>query len=546
MRSTLRRNADRVIPLALLGLAAIFLAAFYIDYTRRIDIGDREVVGYITYKYNRVERRLEDHVVWSSLYSNSPLANRDTIRSESYAEAKIHLADGTVINLDENSMIYLDISEETARIDFRSGTIQINQGSGASAVEVVSGDRTIRAEDSDFTVGARGNDLSVTVGRGQASVNSAGGGAAVVGRDQRAEIGEGGAVDVRDLSIRLSAPDNLSVMPVEGGQSSVRFTWSFLRPVREARLEISRFSNFSRVERSAPAGGSSATMSLSAGSWYWRVRGRAANGAAEISETRKIALVASERVLLFSPANGEEISFVREAPLVQFGWSEHAFAREYILEVSRNPRFTGEVRRERARNNSAGLDGLAPGRYFWRVRTEPSVDTIQPSVSPALSFSIVKLDDYPRPQIMQPRDGGQVSTEDLSGDGALLSWNAPREIRNYRVRVGRDPNFRDSVVDREVTGNFITLKEEVAREGRYYWRVEGRTPDGATASQTGSFFVVNRASAWSGGDEDAGGAADPVAEKEKQEERAAARTDEALRRLKPDDIEFLSPETIYK
>jgi hypothetical protein len=505
------------------------------------------VVGYITYKYNRVERRLEDHVVWSSLYSNSPLANRDTIRSESYAEAKIHLADGTVINLDENSMIYLDISEETARIDFRSGTIQINQGSGASAVEVVSGDRTIRAEDSDFTVGARGNDLSVTVGRGQASVNSAGGGAAVVGRDQRAEIGEGGAVDVRDLSIRLSAPDNLSVMPVEGGETRVRFTWSFLRPVREARLEISRFSNFNRVERSAPAGGSAATMNLPAGSWYWRVRGRAANGAAEISETRKIALVASERVLLFSPANGEEISFVREAPLVQFGWSEHAFAREYILEVSRDPRFSTDVRRERARNNSAGLDGLAPGRYFWRVRTEPSVDTIQPSVSPTLSFSIVKLDDYPRPQIMQPRDGGQVSTEDLSGDGALLAWNAPREIRNYRVRVGRDPNFRDTVVDREVTGNFITLKEEVAREGRYYWRVEGRTPDGATASQTGSFFVVNRASSWTGGEETGdAGAADPAAKKEEEEERAAARRDEVLRRLKPDDIEFLSPETIYK
>ena len=72
-----------------------FSLLFYNDLTKKVDAGEAEEVGTITFKREVAQRKYTSQVVWENIEQNAPVYNYDSIRTANLSEAVIHLKDGT-------------------------------------------------------------------------------------------------------------------------------------------------------------------------------------------------------------------------------------------------------------------------------------------------------------------------------------------------------------------------------------------------------------------------------------------------------------------
>lgn len=476
---------ERLLPPALLALIAVCGLLFYLDYTRSAEIGSRPVIGYITYKYNQVQRKFDDQVVWTNLYNNSQLANRDTVRSENYSEARIFLRDGTVINVDANTMIFLELSGDTARVNFQSGAIRVDQSQSDGELEIHSGDRSIRAEGAELSVGGDSDKLRVAVDRGEAQLSD-GQSSQRASADQAALIDEQG-LRVRTQPARAQAPANLAVVAGGADGADVEFRWQLLKPMKDVRLELSRSREFRRVERSVPVSGGSARLRLGAGAWYWRLKGTSQNGQVETTEPRKVAVIQNAALVLQGPDSDQTIPFYRESPQVQFRWSAHPLAQEYELQIARDRAMNRIVQRQRSASTGIAVGGLDAGEYYWRVETIPGVEGVTPERSGVRRLTLRAIDSLPAPALSTPPDGATLPAD----ENALLTWQSRPEVRQFRVVVSPRADLSSPTVDARTANNFYEV--EKPRSGRYYWQVQAADGSEQKPSSVASFAVQGAA-----------------------------------------------------
>ncbi|MEQ9366164.1 MAG: FecR domain-containing protein, partial [Leptospirales bacterium] len=476
---------------AIMGAVAIFfLLLFYLDYSRTIDIGNREAIGYITYKNNRVQRKFEDQVVWSNLENNSALTNRDTIRSEKLSDAVIHLNDGTIIKIDENSMFFLDLSGAKPKLSFHTGAVQIQQGEdGQTELVIQTGDRTINvASGSDLKIESTNDEeLNLIMEKGNASIQTKSGTHAI-GADQKARLSDEG-VTVREVKLKLVQPANQSVVPVQGASNGkIPLRWELREKFTGLKYEVSRSREFKQVEKSGAAGGSGAEISMPPGNYYWRLRGKnQSSGKTEVSEVRKLSVVPDAPVRLTAPVKDARLSYVIDPPLVAFAWTRNALANQYVLEIAADAGFKKDLRSYPVKSNSFSVPGLEAGDYFWRVRSKSAMAGVPERVSGASSFGVVRKESFDVPQPGAPTAGRPVAREDAQ-EGVTFAWRAPVEMNLFQVQISRDPSFQTVIVDQEVTRSFF--ENPVSETGTYYWRVRGRAGDRQSSFSTSTRFEV--------------------------------------------------------
>lgn len=477
-------------PAIMGAIAVFFLLLFYLDYSRTIDIGSREAIGYITYKNNKVQRKFEDQVVWSNLDNNSALTNRDTIRSENLSDAVIHLNDGTIIKIDENSMFFLDLSGATPKLSFHTGAVQIQQGEdGTTELVIQTGDRTINvASGSDLKIESTDPDqLNLIMEKGNASIHTKSG-THSIGPDQKAALrGEG--VTVREIKLKLVGPENQSVVPLESaGSSRVPLRWQLREKFTGLTYEVSRTRSFKRLEKTGPANGSSAVITVEPGNYYWRLRGtNQASGKPEVSEIRKLSVVPNTPVRLTAPVSGAKMSYVTSPPLVAFAWSRNKLANQYVLEIAGDAGFKKNLRSYPVTANSYSVSGMEQGRYYWRVRTKSVAPGVSGRVSKASTFGIIQKESFDVPRPGAPTTGAALAREDAS-KGVTFAWRAPAELNLFQVQISRDSSFSTVLVDREVRQSFF--ENPVTENGVYYWRVKGKSGDKESSFSSSVRFEV--------------------------------------------------------
>jgi len=220
-----------------------FSGLFYYDLNKKIDLGDREVIGNIYFKNNIVQRKLGDQVIWERLDNGSPLTNHDTIRSEAFSDALIRLKDGTEINIDENSMFNLDLTGDKPSLEFSGGSLQVKKPEGSSA----GGGIIIKTQGSEIDVKSGGlklekskeKDLNVFVESGSTKIKK-GGKEVEVESGKKAEIVEGGEISVKKIPVRLKTPESQNLYLIESGNSSttVNFSWELEAGFSDPELQV--------------------------------------------------------------------------------------------------------------------------------------------------------------------------------------------------------------------------------------------------------------------------------------------------------------------
>ncbi|TGL52381.1 iron dicitrate transport regulator FecR [Leptospira kemamanensis] len=484
---------DLFVLVGLTSIAIFFSVLFYLDLNRKIDIGDREVVGTIFFKNNIVQRKFEDEVIWEKLENNSPLINKDTIRSEAFSDAIIRLKDGTEINIDENSMFNLDLTGDEPNLEFSEGSLQVKKNdANANQIKITSSGSEINVDSGNVKIEkAKDQELSLFVEKGQTTVKQ-NGKTVSVDQGKKAEFKTSG-IEIKKIPIILLSPASQKLFYTDPTEALVNFSWKIESGYESPILEISRSPNFQMTFYSEPVNGNQTSISLKEGTFYWRVKVKNKNGV-ETSETNKLFVSKLEPFLAESPNPGAVIPFVQTYPLVTITWSKLTTANTYQLLVSNTNQFQNPIKRIETSANQISLDDLKEGTYYWKVIAKSSFPDTKDRETKLYSFVIKKQNQVPAPKWQRPMPEAEISTEEIKQNQAILIWEGNAEIYSYTVRIAKDSKFSNSIVNAETTSNFLVPNWNDLGSGNFYAKIIGKTKDGKETEPSPilSFTVVDK------------------------------------------------------
>jgi|JI9StandDraft_1071089.scaffolds.fasta_scaffold00232_22 hypothetical protein len=553
-------NKNWNIPAFLIFNIVFFAVLFYFDLHKNINIGSFESIGTVSFKINSIQRKFDTAVVWQAIQSESQLRDKDTIKTYPEADAIIRLNDGTEIQVDENTMIYLDYSGKSPNINFEGGSIQINNSKGKNPgqeLTVKTKNQTIKFAGSDAKIDSSGSggNINVSLDKGTAVIEGKGESKSLK-PNEIATIGESG-VTTRLAPYALIEPENQKKFMTINPTLPISFTWGATGNNTNTTFELSRLKDFKKIETKIQTP-NSAKLNLSNGAYYWRVSGKNSSGIVEYSESRKFIIIKESGLQLYSPSQGANFPASSGNPSISFAWTPSETVSEYLVELAGNSNFSPVLKTIPIKINTIRVNSLSEGSYFWRVTTKPSSDGILPIRSNVSSFTIGSPSEKPakeaekeptktpeekieekkeitkkleekkqeekkkieeesianlKPEHLSPSSG----KIDLSKDKQIhFKWDKVKNASYYIFKIMEAKKKSKPLISEKTVQTSYTLKNfSKLNEGTFLWEVtpfDNKNKFGKTAS--GKFTIDL--------------------------------SDDGLKNLKPEEIKILSPDTIYR
>ena len=468
-----KRGGDFWMVTVSAAVITLFSFLLYQDMTRRHDAGSQQRIGTITFKHRVAQRKFFSQVIWEDLQQSEPLYNNDTIRTANLSDAVIQLSDGTRIDIGENTMILMSMAGDGINVNFAHGSLSASRKGARGEMKIQSKDAVVSLEKSDVkltSVGGKGLDL--TVSRGKALMK-AGGEEKVVAEKERAFLAKDSKkAVVRALSFRLKSPPADHYLTALGPSLAVRFAWDEVKPGSGVSFQLSRSADFSSLmqTQAAPPGGIS--LSLSEGSYYWRLKKEGEGAAGEVSEVRKLVILRADPAAPLYPRAGETFQYILKPPLVTFRWTAGRSATGYLVEIAAEEGMKNPLRKLESADTSIAAE-LPRGVYYWRVLSRTGLAGAERLIAgPVRKFTVDVRRTLEAPRLISPTREATLLAGILRKRNLLFNWADNREIKSYQFLLARDADFKGVVTDKTVEGNYFSLAGGL-KAGRYYWRVRG-------------------------------------------------------------------------
>lgn len=491
-------NSDRIFFAGVLITISTFSLLLYSDFTKKIDTDETEMIGEIAFKRRTAQRKYFAHVVWEDLSRNEPLYNKDTIRTAKLSDVIIRLNDGTMIELDENSMILLALSDEAINIDFSYGSIFTKRGNvdsnDAKNLNIKAENSIVSIKKSDINLSiAEDQSLNLSVSKGNASIRTEKEEKSV-DEDQKVLITKDtGEVEIFRLNLKLLIPSQNAYFITETKSKDVDFSWSPLEDIHNINFEISKDPDFNNTFIKRNITTNSTTATIPEGSYYWRLRSLQKDlQKIYISETRKFTVIKDELIKPISPDYDQVFSYRNYTPLINFKWSKSNIATGYIVELARDDALKRIINRLESDLNTIAIDSLGKGTYYWRVRAKIALTGITYSTpSPVYRFAIIEKDYTQPPELLSPEKNINISHIILKKRHIMFTWMINPEILESKLFISNDKSFNKIIFTGVTRKNFFYYSEDIT-PGRYYWRVAGICKDGFSTdfSVTRSFNLI--------------------------------------------------------
>lgn len=485
---------------------------------------EQPVIGELRAATSQVRRRLGDNLVWSAIRVGSPVHQQDSIYVAEDASAVVALADGSVIDIDENSLVVLhefvgrptdaSIRDEVGvAVEIRRGGVTGRASSrplalsrGSTRVQVSSGGRV--------AVRQSGDGVTATVSQGRAKISTGRHGEILVAGGERRVVSDAGkALRAEQLTLELLAPAADARRPSEDGPTTMSFRWRGRRNAGATRyrFELSANSLFDAPLRTVETTATSLSVSeLSPGVYYWRVR-----AGDEASEERKLVLLGSAVPTPYLPRPGEVIILSRQTN-VRLAWTEVPGASGYRVEFARagsssDPLLSVNVTHPTFSLPLHTLD-LDEASYCYRVRAVLEFMELLEGApwSKPICVELLKEPRLPAPLLYEPKHVpaeptpgqergsllwllfGSVAHAAQGDSDVVLRWQAIPSAKAYRIEIARDREFREVIVDTEVPRN--SFRWQPTGPLTYYWRVRAVGDGGreGTVSTVKTFSGIGR------------------------------------------------------
>ena len=499
--------------------AAISSVLFYRSFFRALTKMNETPIATITFKYKTAQRKFLERVVWDRLQQNSPVYNGDTIHTSALSEATIWFSDGNIMELSENTMAQVFLSEDKSlkaelsdgfatidsstsekgmKLSAKGVEVAVNSGSSLSAQVVApAAENYGNAEKESFA----GNEseqqgISLQVKKGNIQIHNSEGKTIDIQEGEDVVL-EGTKQTVPSLAVKSPAVQS-KFLYHDRGLAKIPFSWN-LNGVSEkvsTSVILSKDKKFSEIECEAVASENGyAEVEVGSGTYYWKILVSTEEADGSIAEqTGKIQVIQSIAPELISPASGFEYSYRSRNPAVRLIWTEADFATSYKLEIADNPQMNTPFMEMRTSLTSAIISTLAKGEYWWRV-TPYYVINRKGFASPSATghFSIAQKGTLPVPCVYIPFNNGIIDTEENT-DNVSFSWKQESEAESYTIKIADNPLLNNPKITETTSSNFILLdlKKNKLKDGKYYWAVFMTDFEGNVSemSEPRSFFAM--------------------------------------------------------
>ncbi|HSA15210.1 MAG TPA: FecR family protein [Spirochaetota bacterium] len=476
-----------------------FSLLFYFDVTRKVDLSGSEVVGTLTFKRKIAQRKYSSQVVWEDVQQKTPVYNYDSIRTAELSEAVIKLKDGTEISLDENSMIFISLTDNEVGIDFTQGSIKASRedvsDKSLKTLQIKSQGTTVSIDKSDVSLTQEsGKELSLTVNKGNAVID-AGGEKQTLKQDQKI-IASKDEVKVFELSIKLLKPEPRAYFtsPSANSKENIPFGWEKVEGPFDLNLEISSDALFEKGSIKRRVVGESQAIPLSEGNYYWRLTGINRNTKKmELSEIRRFSIVRDDAIRIISPENKSVVYYRTELPMIQLKWTETDMVSGYRVSIARDRDMKDVLSSTEVSSPSLSVFDLAKGNYFWKVNKVSGISGLElKGSSPVYQLIIDKRNQVEPPRLISPSENKKISQIVAQKRNIVFSWKKSDEIVKSRIDIGSDQDFARTIHTSETDNNFVAPEIDLP-VGKYFWRVTGILGDGAStaASEIRGLEIIN-------------------------------------------------------
>jgi len=385
--------ADVLVIVFCVSGAAFSLNLFRLDLFQSIASQNKKPMGSVTVKYNNVQRRFSDRVLWSRLTVDSPVYSGDLIRVAGYSAATLDINDG-IIDINENSLIRIRASsdgEDRAIIDLNSGSLSITCSDTVDKGVTlnVMGCTIAPTAKTTLSVSAKESGMTVQVNEGIATITGD-------GYSRSMDSGEALILDTE--GVEQAAPTAVVMLPHPNARFiknniepvNIRFMWNTLNIDQKTplRLEIAAGYNFTRIVQTAE-GVNSANVSLGAGTWYWRLSYQDA-----VLSSGQFTVIDAAMSAPVSPIQNSLFNYKDNLPSVRFEWQPVEEASCYIIEAGQAPDMMNPPIIKQTAVASYVESNMEAGTWYWRVK--PVFSSLYEGsavFSQASSFRIEKMNE---------------------------------------------------------------------------------------------------------------------------------------------------------
>lgn len=463
---------------------------FYECLNSSLDKMNEKPIATISFKRKTAQRKFLERMVWDRLKQDSPVYDGDTIRTAPESEATIYFTDGNIMELSENSMAQIFLREGIAEASLEEGNIVVNSSKAENGAVIATPKSriTIKAGSSVSAksvpqkidgeiVSESEPDIHVQVIEGEASV--------ALPDVQEEQLIDAGHTLVMDNTgeekkipvITVTSPrPNEKILNFNSSPRRVKFVWSAenLSGSDYLVLETSRHKNFDElVEQIYLNDLTEFTVDMPNGSNYWRIY--PASTGPDYSAESKVSVLDAPVPELIAPEKNFNYVFRAKLPAIRFIWSQNEWITAFDFEIADNPEMKNPVIKQRTSMPSSIVSSLDAGTYYWRVTPYYTVNNYGfAEPSPVSSFRITRQGDLQVPELLLPLADASHDTKEKNV--ISFSWKKNPEVITYNIKIARDKNLYDTVVNTNVSSNYFQLDtaECGMTTGTWYWGVTAR------------------------------------------------------------------------
>jgi hypothetical protein len=370
-----------------------------------------------------VRRKASGSYLWTNVGLLEDLYRRDTIQTNADSNALIRFNDNTLLEVGENSLVVID--------DVK--------------------------------------DIQLGVMRGSLVLRT------VAGADRKIVVDAEGKARVEEIKLKLSKPEPLAHLVSTTPSREVEFAWKNLAKEPHFRLEISSERSFSPARtRTIESDEPSAKLAFAPGRYFWRVSGGNVS-----SEARQFRIAQVAPLSPAYPGSRDRIARWGGDETLQFRWlvpAEIEAGAKHVLELADDLAIQ-QNRREVAINAQAGaalLDGVKPGRHFWRIRSQYGDTSVESRVE---GINVAEAGELALSQTF-PEEGARI---ELTRTALRFAWDS--EVP--QLAGARVPAIDFELELQEADGKNVASGKSHERvytwlqpkAGRYKWRVSALAGD---------------------------------------------------------------------
>lgn len=356
---------------------------------------NREIVARIRLATGALQVRPAETLGWQTVTRGDGVHEADAVYVPPGAEAQVEFLDGTVLELDERTLIVIDQGRDTGRsVTLRQGALSGRAAAVPLTFATTAGATTLKPRSAarvDLLDG--GLDVNVTVG---AATVAARGRTTEVVATARARVMEE-LVLLPAWPVTLKSPEPQHRLLFHGAPAALSFSWE--GATKGARLQLARDRLFAFLDEDvAVESGAFELRAPKPGVTWWRLvdeRG------APISEARRFSFVED-----LAPANrlprSSEVVLAPPGSKVEFAWTPLPGITRYLLEVSASQGFEPLMIRELVSGTQVKVSSSLPeGSWHWRVRAaDDALGECLPSE--ATRFRVIHKAILDAPELLNP------------------------------------------------------------------------------------------------------------------------------------------------